>query len=185
MPEPNGELDPGAVWRNQTRPDSPIDVRQFVTQRTRELHAATRYEILASFAAAIFFVAIVAWRVRFTAAFGLVFAWILASLYQFRRRIWPSPVPADALAASCLDYYRKELADRRDHLRNEWIWHGPLLLACLIFIVEFAGHAFFSYSRLWALTPLLVLLVAWVGYGVWRRRREAAALHRAMDELKP
>ena len=173
---------PGELWRSQPP-------EKFVTRRTRDLRSTTRVEILSSFGAAIFFVAIVAWRVEYgnrrflLAASGLVAAWILGSMYRLRRRLWPPAAREDALASSCLDYYRRQLADRRDHLRSEWLWHGPLLLACLLCFTAVFRNALFGYSRLGSILPLIGLLVAWVGFGVWRRRRQANELQREMDEL--
>ena len=38
------------------------------------------------------------------------------------------------VASTGMEYYRRELERRRDHLRNAWVWHGPLLLACFMLI---------------------------------------------------
>ncbi len=100
-----------------------------MNRRTRELHASTRSEILMSIGAALFFVAVIAWRFASdhqsfpVIGVGVVVAWIVISLYWFRDRM--GPAPGDAMAATSRDYYRKEMERRRDHLRNAWLWHGP------------------------------------------------------------
>ena len=190
MSEQHGRLEPGAVWRSQPREEVEMNVRQFVVRRTGELHSATRWEILGSFAAAIFFVAIVAWRltpreeVLAWAALAAVLVWILASLYWFRRRIWPRAPGKDAMAASCLEHYREELRQRRDHLRSEWLWHGPLFVACLVFVAAVGWRAYPGFGRLLRVTPLLGLLAAWVIFGLWQRRSQANQIQQEIDELE-
>ena len=191
MSDRNRQLDPGALWRSQPQEEVDMDVRQFMTLRTRDLRSATRTEILTSFAAAIFFIAVVAWRIpqsqgwTMPLAFGAVLLWIFACLYWFRRRIWPPPLSKDALAASCSDYYRCQLEQRRDHLRNEWLWHGPLLFACLICFTAVFRNTFYGYARIGTILPFVGLLVVWVAFGFWRRWRQANELQREIDELDP
>lgn len=185
MPE-----DLGAVWREQPEEHSPVKLEHFVNRRTGELFSSTRSEILMSIAAALFFVAMIAWRVPPAQGrlvlLGLVavIAWILISLYWFRDRIWHK-VSRDARAATGLAYYRQQLARRRDHLRNAWVWHGPLILASAIFGATFLGNTFPNPARLWNILPLVFLLFIWTAFGVWRRRREANELQREMDEMDP
>jgi len=116
--------------------------------------------------------------------FAAVIAWAVISWYRFRRRIWGRrPSRPDAAATTCLEYYRNELERRRDHLRNGWLWHGPLLLACLILIGVFMrGKAFQPFRNV---LPLVVLLAVWTGFGVWRRHHQAKKLQREIDEIEP
>ena len=166
-----------------------MNVQQFVDRRTGQLHSMTRWEILGSFAAAILFVAVVAWRLTpreqglAWAAFSVVLVWILVSLFWFRRRIWPPDPSKDAMAASCLEHYREELRQRRDHLRSEWLWHGPLFVACLVFIAAVGWHAFPGFARLLQVAPLLGLLAAWVIFGFWQRRSQANQIQHEIDDL--
>ena len=143
-----------------------------------------------SISAALFFIAVVAWR--FASAldpllqfgFIVVIVWILVSLYWFRDRIWCRDTPPkDAVAATSLEYYRKELERRRDHLRNEWLWNGPGLLAFMIFLVTLAGKAFAGPTRLRNVLPLIVLLAVWTGAGFRRRWHQARELQREIDEI--
>jgi drug/metabolite transporter (DMT)-like permease len=115
-------------------------------------------------------------------ALGAAIAWVVISLYRFRRRIWRRPSRPDAIAATCLEYYRQELEQRRDHLRRAWLWHGPLFLACMVLIAILTGNAFSGYQPLRNVLPLLVLLALWTGFGFWRRRRQAKDLQREIDE---
>lgn len=193
MSEEPQAKDLGAAWRSQPEEKLPVNLEQFVNRRTRYLSSSTRWEIVMSMASALFFVAIIA--LRFASAHDslqqlaliamiAVIAWVLISLYWFRDRIWRESHPGkDVLAATCREHYRQELARRRDHLRNEWLWHGPLLLACLISVVIFIGTAFPGIERLGSALPLVVLLVAWTGFGLRRRRQQANEIQREIDEI--
>jgi hypothetical protein len=186
MPEEPKDL--GAVWRNQSAEKLAVDPGQFANRRTRELYSATRSEILMSIGAALFFVAVMA--TRFASAqdrlqqleLPAVLIWVVISLYWFRERIFRRASPPAAPAAPGLEYYRKELERRRDHLRSEWLWHGPLVLACVIFAATVIGRAY--PGRLRNVLPLVVLLAAWAAFSVRRRRRQATELQREIDDLR-
>jgi len=111
--------------------------------------------------------------------FAVVIAWILVSLYWFRDLVWGRDA-ASAVAATGLDYYRKELERRRDHLRNAWVWHGPLLLACLILVATLAGKALPHMERM---LPFVALLAVWVVAAYWGRRKQASEIQREIDEI--
>jgi divalent metal cation (Fe/Co/Zn/Cd) transporter len=167
-----------------------MNLEQIVQRRAETLSSSTRSEILVSIGAALFFVAVVGWRIapfhdRLPAiGFGAVLAWVAISLYWFRHRIWRRNASRpDAVAASGAEYYRKELERRRDHLRNPWLWHGPLFLACAVLVAILAAETFRGYQDLRNVLPLVVLLVIWTGYGVWRRRRQARELQQEIDEM--
>ena len=120
-----------------------MNLMQPVNRRIDELTRSTRAEIMMSIGAALFFALVMAWRLPPAQdriqqlGFAAIFCWSLISVWWLRKEIWPSAPRADVLAASGLEYYRKQLEARRDHLRNGWIWHGPLLLACLFFLLRF------------------------------------------------
>ena len=176
-----------AVWRGQPEEKLAVKLEQLANRRTRELYSSTRAEILMSIGAAVFFVAVM--ELRFAAEQGRILqigllavaAWILISLYWFRDRIRRKAPARDALAATSLEYYRKELERRRDHLRNAWVWHGPLFLACMMFVVTVMRRTFFGHPR--NVVPLVILLAVWTAFGVWRRRRQARELQREIDDI--
>jgi hypothetical protein len=184
--------DPGFVWRDQPEEQVPVNLEQIVNRRTHELSAHTRSESLIGVGSALLLIGVVAWRLEIAHGglleFGLAaaFAWVIVSLYLFRRRIWwRDAAPRDAAAATCLEYYRKELERRRDHLRSAWFWHGPLLLASLMLVAVLTGRANIAFQPLRNVLPLIILLAAWVGFGIWRRRLQARSLQREIDELAP
>jgi hypothetical protein len=190
MSEQTRGKDVGAIWRDQPEEELAMNLEEIMNRRTEELSSSTRSEIVMSMGAALLFVGVMAWR--FAPAyerlqeigFGAVIAWVVISLYRFRRRIWGRrPARPDAAAATCLEYYRKELERRRDHLRNPWLWHGPLFLACMILIAIWIRGGAFQPLR--NVLPLVVLLAVWTGFGVWRRHRQAKELQREIDEIEP
>jgi hypothetical protein len=184
--------DAGLIWRDQPEEKVPVNLAGIVNRRTQELSARTRSEILIGVASAMFLIGVVAWRLKIAheslLAFGLAAAsaWAIVSLYLFRRGIWWHDTSRpDAVAATCLEYYRKQLERRRDHLRSAWLWHGPLLLALLMLIAVLRGRANIAFQPLRNALPLIILLAAWVGFGMWRRRIQARELQRQIDELIP
>lgn len=184
LPEPS---EARAAWLNQPEEDSSVDLERHLRRRTWELFSTTRSEIIASAVAALFFAGIVAWRVApegdRLAQYGCVaiVAWAAVTIYRFRRSMLRSAPQADALARTGLAHYREELLRRRDHLRSAWVWHGPLVLAVVISAAATAER--FVPGRLREAMPLILLLAAWVAFGIRRRRRQAADLQREIDEI--
>ena len=190
MSDPSGAKDPGAIWREQPEERRTVDLEQILKQRTDELYSSTRSEILMSILAALLFFCVVAWRLGPASGrlqqvgFAAAILWVIVSLYWFRYRI-RRPSRPDAAAAAGLEYYRAELERRRDHLKNEWLWHGPLALACVTLVAILTGRVFSGYQPLRNVLPLLVLLAAWTAFTIRRRRRQAKELQREIDELAP
>ena len=175
----------GEVWREQA--DGPaLDVR-LLRRRESELSSRTRAEVLASLGAAALFLAVVGWRFATTygriptAGLAVMAGWLLISLVWFCKRI-RGEAPAESLTAAGVEHYRKELERRRDHLRNVWIWHGPLIAACVtLFLVVDSTMAMRNVG---AMAPLLIVLAAWIVFGAVRRRQQANELQREIDELR-
>ncbi|MBV9769448.1 MAG: hypothetical protein JOZ32_07745 [Bryobacterales bacterium] len=184
--------DLGCIWRNQPEEKLPVNLEQIMNRRTEELFSSTRWEILMTIGAALLLVGVAAWRLQIAHegllefGFAAVIAWVAISLYWFRRRIWPGDSSGrNAIAVTGLEYYRRELERRRDHLRNGWLWYGPLSLASVIFIAVWTGRANMSFRPLGNVMPLFVLLAASTGFGIWRRRLHASELQREIDEIRP
>lgn len=188
--------DPAAIWKSQPVEEMAMSPEQMINRRTEALYASTRSEILMSIGAALLLVAVTALRFLQIAntleeiGCALVVVWVAVTLYRLRGRIWRREAARpDAAAATGADYYRKELERRRDHLRDAWLWHGPLFLACVILAGIWSGWRFglglgILISRpLDRVLPLVVLLALWVGYGVRQRRQQAKELQREIDEI--
>jgi len=179
--------DPGLIWRNQPA----VNQDKLMNRRTEDLYSSTRWEILLSFGAALLPIGVLAWRTEgfqqrlVEIGFSAIILWILISLYWFRRQIWRGSSRPDRVAATGLEFYRAELEHRRDHLRNGWLWHGPLFLASIILVSVLTGNANIAFRPLRRVLPLIVLLVAWTGFGLWRRRLQANEIQREIDEIEP
>jgi hypothetical protein len=180
--------DPRVIWKEQRNEDTPVTVDDVMNRRTQQLHVSTRSEIVMSIVAALFCVAILAWRVA-PAGFGLepvglaaTALWIAITVFRYGRIIWNPGSPPDTTSTG-LAYYRRELEIRRDHLRNAWLWHGPLLIAVLLLVANFVGRRFPGMDRFRSAAPLFLLLVLWVIIGIRRRFRQAAEIQREVDEL--
>ena len=184
------EIDVQSIWRNQQLEELPMNLELFVNRRAQELRSVSRAETVMSIAAPVFLVVVLAWRFASTQQrlpdLGLVavIAWVMISLYRFRDRLWRGrPAREDALALTGIEHYRKELEGRRDHLRNEWLWDGPLLLGCAILVMVMTARTFLGFERLRSAAPLIALLALWAGFGLRRRWRQASEIQREIDEI--
>jgi hypothetical protein len=191
MSDPASLTDLKSLWKNQPLEESSMDVQQFVARRTQELHASTRSDILMSIAAVVFFVGILLWRINVAPdhlrGFGLtvVIAWILISVYRFRTRILRRVSPAlSAITSTGLECYRQELERRRDHLKSLWLWHGPVLVACVLSLAAFSGSAFPGMKRLQNAAPLVFLLLIWTAFSIRRRWYQAMQIQREIDDIE-
>lgn len=164
-----------------------IALERLVSRRSRDLRAATGAEILISLGAALFFVAVIVWRLPAAldlpvqAGLAAIFLWTIILLLHFRRV--SATASAGALAAPALDHYRDVIQARRTHLRSAWIWHGPLLLSLALFLVAASRHVSQTAFHFSKALPFLVLLAVWVVYGIYRRYSQAADLEQELREL--
>jgi hypothetical protein len=177
-----------AAWLSQAEERTAVDIESLHRRRTSELFSTTRSEVIGSIGAALLFAAVVAWRFA-PEGDGLVLLgcagvilWAVVTAFRFRyaiRRHAPRP---GAIAVTGLEHYRRELLRRRDHLRSTWIWHGPLLLACMLSAAALGKRI--VPGRLWNALPFVLLLAAAAVIGIRRRLRAAADLEREIDEVK-
>jgi hypothetical protein len=176
-----------AAWLSQPEERIAVEIERLHRRRTSELFSTTRSEIIGSIGAALFFAAVVAWRFAperdrlvLLGCAGVI-VWAAVSVFRFRYAIRRHTPRAGAIAETGLEHYRGELLRRRDHLRSAWIWHGPLLLACVLSAATLGKRI--VPGRLWNALPLFLLLAAWAVIGIKRRLREAAELEREIDEI--
>ena len=187
MPEIPELSEARAAWLNQPEEEAPVDIARIRSRRMSELSSTTRSEIIGSIAAALFFAAVLAWRMaperETLVLYGCagVIVWAALTALRFRYSIRRQAPPPDALARTGLEHYRAELLRRRDHLRSAWIWHGPLLLACLLSATVLGKRM--VAGRLWDVLPLVLLLAGWAAIGIRRRLRQAAELEREVNEI--
>jgi len=168
-----------------------VNFERLVSRRAREFESATRLEILGSLAAALFAVAVM--LLQFGAANGSIFQiilgvivlWVAITAYWFRAQIRPKPTASGTLASTGIAHYRSVLERRQAHMKNAWIWHGPLILACLVLFGTVAQVAVPSVQRLKNMLPFTLLLLLWIVAGVLTRRNKSAEIQREIDELEP
>ena len=148
----------------------------------------TRFEALSSAGAALFFIAVMSWRfallenVWFAVCAGLTVLWAAAVLFRLRRE--SRHRRGARFTAPCLDHYRDELLRRRNHLRSFWVWHGPLLLACVVATAALSSMSSYWHARIGSVLPLVIALGTWTVL-TWRRRlRRAAEIGREIEELE-
>jgi hypothetical protein len=176
-----------AAWLNQPEEEIPEDIERIHRRRTWALFSTTRSEIISSIGAALFFAGIVAWRFAperdRLVLFGCagVIVWAAVTVFRFRNSIRRHTPQPDALARTGVEHYRVELLRRRDHLRSAWIWHGPLLLACVLSAATLTKRI--VPGRLWDALPVFLLLAGWAVIGIKRRVRQAAELQQEIDEI--
>ena len=176
-----------AAWLNQPEEEIPVDIERIHRRRTWALFSTTRSEIISSIGAALFFAGIVAWRFAperdRLVLFGCagVIVWAAVTVFRFRNSIRRHTPQPDALARTGLDHYRVELLRRRDHLRSAWIWHGPLLLACILSAATLTKRV--VPGRLRDTLPVFLLLAGYAVIGIKRRVRQAAELQQEIDEI--
>lgn len=192
MSEQIKENDPRSIWKDQPDEQLPVKLEAIVNLRTEALYSSTRAEILLSIGAALLLAGVVAWRLagfvhESVLDLGLtaVMVWIAISVYWFRHQIWHGKTSPDAVAATGRDYYRRELERRRDHLRNGWLWYGPLALATMLLIAVLTGRANMAAQPWRKALPFVVLLAAWTAFGLWRRRLQANQIQREIQEIEP
>jgi hypothetical protein len=187
MRELPGFVEVRAAWLSQPEEEIPVDIERIHRRRTWELFSTTRSEIISSIGAALFFASIVAWRfaperdrvVQFGCA-GVIM-WAALTVFRFRYSIRRHAPELDVLARTGLEHYRAVLLRRRDHLRSAWIWHGPLLLACILSAATLTKRI--VPGRLWDALPVFLLLAGWGVIGIKRRFRQAAELQQEIDEI--
>jgi hypothetical protein len=183
----------GSIWRDQPLMENiSIDTLQ---RQTLSVSMRTRSEILVTLAAAVFLVIVLA--LRFYAisnrilllGSALAATWIVVTLIRNRGRLSNSGRTADGTQAAepwstGLQFYRAELEGRRKHLASEWLWHGPLILACAVLIgLVAASMVPLTLARLLSVLPLLAALLIWIVFSVRQRRRQIAEIQREIEEI--
>ena len=176
-----------AAWLNQPEEAIPVDIERIHRRRAWALFSTTRSEIISSIGAALFFDGIMAWRFAperdRLVLFGCagVIVWAAVTVLRFRNSIRRHTPQPDALARTGLDHYRVELLRRRDHLRSAWIWHGPLLLACILSVATLTRRI--VPGRFRDALPVFLVLAAYAAIGIKQRVRQAAELQQEIDEI--
>ena len=100
---------------------------------------------------------------------SLTVAGVLYVLWRIHKRSPSRRVPAELGVVSCLDYYRKELENRRDHYLSFWKDIGPAIPGVVILLVAKARiHPSHLQHPEWVLAGVATVsaLVVWL---FWRQ----------------
>jgi hypothetical protein len=165
-----------------------------IQQKTRELHAKTRRELMKSVAVPITVAAICGFGMRFPdpmlrAALAVAIAWSLAGQYFLNRGMWSPTLPGDAALSTGLESYRREVARRRFLFSRTMLWQfGPVVFAVAILIVLISSlgienRGMHLKDALLNMTPFLTLIVIWLVAVFAIRMRQQRELQREIDEL--
>jgi hypothetical protein len=193
MNEQSFSEEPGSLWRDQ--PLAHGISEQALHNRTLKTSSRTRSEILMTLCAALFLLMVMALRFysisnRLLLLSAVLCAiWIGVTLIRTRGRLFGlqrgnrEAGKAEPWATG-VEFYRVELENRRKHLANEWLWHGPLVLACIVLVALIAASMVpLTLSRLLTAFPLLAALLLWTIFSVRQRRRQMAEVQRELDEI--
>jgi hypothetical protein len=181
--------DPRTIWQNQPTEPSAMTLEK-IRQKTQELHAKTRRELLRGITVPLLVAGISGWVVArldggpvLLALFALAIAWSLAGQYFLNRGMWSATLPEDAAFSTGIESYRREV-ERRRYLSGRFLlWSlGPVVLALATFIVPLLRLGI-RKGMLFNMIPFLTLLVIWIVAVFIIRIRQQRELLREIDEL--
>lgn len=166
-----------------------------IRQKTQELRAKTRRELIKSIAGPLIVAAICGFAIRFSdpvlrAILAFAIAWSLTGQYFLNRGMWTATLPGDVALRTGLESYRREVERRRFLFSRIMLWQfGPVVFAIAILIVLIAslgtGNRGMPLDEaLLKMTPFLTLIVMWIAAVVVLRRRQQRELQREIDELR-
>jgi len=185
--------DPRTIWQNQPTEPSAMTLEK-IRQKTQELHATTRRELIKSVAGPLIVVAICGFAIRFPdpllrAILAFAIAWSLAGQYFLNRGMWSATLPGDAALSTGIESYRREVERRRFLFSRIMLWQfGPVVFAIAILTVLIASlgtgnRGMPLKDALLKMIPFLTLIVIWIGAVFVIRMRQQRELQREIDEL--
>lgn len=165
-----------------------------IQQKTRELHAKTRRELIRSIAGPLIVVAICGFGIQFPdpvlrAILAFAIAWSLTGQYFLNRGMWSPALPGDAALSTGLGSYRREVERRRFLFSRIMLWQfGPVVFAIAILIVLIASlgtgnRGMLLEEALLKMSPFLTLIVIWIAAVFVIRMQQQRELQREIDEL--
>ncbi|HEY7337693.1 MAG TPA: hypothetical protein VH639_22565 [Bryobacteraceae bacterium] len=167
MPSDFPVKDPQKIWQSQaTEPFkmSANELRYRALQRQSKARLEARSSVIIGLVLSVFF----AWT--FTMAHTVLArtGWVLLSLwgiyaaYHAYKWVWPWNLPQDAPISTCLEFYRRELERRRDHLRRRWWRSGlPFLLLGMAMVIVGTGAQNAPPHPLLNALPFILLFAIW------------------------
>jgi hypothetical protein len=176
------------IWQSQPTEPSTMTLL-LIRNKTRELHARTRGDLLRAIAAPVMVAVLGGFGLRFRdpvlqALYGFAIAWSLAGLYFLHRGMWSPAAPADAALNTGLEYYRREIERRRFLFQRVMQWGiGPVLLVIATWIFSAWKIGILNPATLPKAAPFLTLMVIWTGSVFFVRMRQQRELQREIEQL--
>jgi hypothetical protein len=165
-----------------------------IEQKSRELHARTRRELVKSIASPLIVIAICGFGVRFAdpalrAVLAVAIAWSVAGQYFLNRGMWSAELPDEAASRTGIESYRREVKRRRFLFSRTMLWHfGPVVFAVAILVVLIASlgtenRGLSIQKAILKMSPFLTLIVVWLAAVFVIRMRQQRELQREIDGL--
>jgi hypothetical protein len=179
------------LWQGQKMEKTPMTLadihamaRKFQTRTRRALLRETVATAIVIVAFGYYIWAFPGWMIKLGSA--VTVAWALWFLWQLRRRARARALPPEG--EQIVAFHRRELARRRDLLRNMWRWQLLPLLPGMVLILLGRVMQFHAPGRpiafdhlVIALGGIIVALILAICL-MWQRMR-AHALQRRIDDL--
>jgi hypothetical protein len=185
--------DPRTIWQNQPTEPSIMTLEK-IRQKTQELRAKTRRDLLGGMALPLFVASISGWGIAWAsgtvvrAVCALAVAWSLAGQYFLNRGMWSATLPEDAALSTGIESYRREVERRRYLSARFLLWSfGPMALAIAILPVTLLSlgirRGILPKETLLNMIPFLTVVVIWIVSVFVIRMRDQRKLQREIDEL--
>lgn len=191
MPSDSPIKDPQRIWQSQpTEPFkmSAYSLRSKALERQSKARLEAHVSVVIGLICSVFF----AWACTRAhaelarAGWGLLSLWGIYAAYYAYRWVWPQDVPEDAPISTCLEFYRRELEKRRDHLRHRW-WRSGLPFAFLgmTMVVVGTGAQNAPPNPLMNALPFLLVLAIWVvAFLTIKKKLGRENIHKEIEELR-
>jgi len=186
--------DPRTIWQNQPTEPSIMTLEK-IRQKTQELHAKTRRQMIGSFVVPLAVFAFYGYGIAkfpdpvLRTVFACAIAWSLAGQYFLNRGMWSAMLPGDAALSTGLESYRREVERQRSLFGRFMLWQfGPLMFAIatlilLILTLGIGNRGLPLNGAILKMSPFLTLTVIWIVSFFAIRMRAQRQLQREIDEL--
>lgn len=116
----------------------------------------------------------------------LLSLWGIYAAYYAYKWMWPQDLPEHAPITTCLEFYRKELEKRRDHLRHRWWRSGlPFLLLGMAMVIAGTGGPTAPPNLRVSALPFLLVLAVWVvAFVALRKKLGREDIQKELEELR-
>ena len=161
-----------------------------IRQKTRELRARTRRELLGNVATVLIVMGASAFSFAGTREPALrvmcllAVLWSVVGQYFLHRGMWAATRPGDAALTTGLEFYRREIKRRSHMFRRVIQWSlAPVILSISVLILVLTGIAENRGLSGRSVMPFCTLFAVWIVGVLIQRSRSQRALRRELAEL--